>query len=65
MAVVETLLALLLLYFVNADEDALDVEVRQLLDAIELALEATGRPLRPLPGDIARGDLARGAANLC
>lgn len=41
----------------NADDEvvALEVELRQ--DAIELALEATGRPLRVLEGDSARGDL--------
>lgn len=36
-----------------------EVELRQLLDVIELALEATGRPLRRLAGDNARGDLPR------
>jgi hypothetical protein len=36
-----------------------DVELRQLVDAIELALEANGRPLRVLAGDVVRGDLAR------
>lgn len=46
----------------NADDEviALEVELRQLLEAIELALEAKGRPLRVLAGDRARGDLARG-----
>lgn len=49
----------------NTDVDAIlleavdDVELRQLLDVIELALEANGRPLRVLAGDKARGDLAR------
>jgi len=44
---------------VNADDDviALEVELRQLLEAIELALEAKGRVLA---GDRARGDLPRG-----
>jgi hypothetical protein len=58
-AVVDTLRALELLYLVNADVDvpALDVvliELLQLPEAIELALDATGRPLRVLLGDIAR-----------
>lgn len=39
---------------------ALEVELRQLLEAMELALEATGRPLRVLEGERARGDLPRG-----
>jgi hypothetical protein len=62
-AAVDTLLELELLYRVNADVDAIaleavdDVELRQLLDVIELALDANGRPEEP--GDIARGDLAR------
>jgi len=48
-AVVDTLLVLELLYRVNAlvDVAALEVvliELRQLLEAMELALEATGRP---------------------
>jgi hypothetical protein len=46
-----------LLNRVNAEVDvaALDVmELRQLPDAIELALEARGRPLRVLSGEIAR-----------
>jgi len=38
---------------------ALEVELRQLLEAMELALEATGRPLRVLEGETVRGDLAR------
>lgn len=43
----------------NADDDviALEVELRQLLDVIELPLEATGLPLRVLEGERARGDL--------
>jgi len=44
---------------VNADDDA-EVELRQLLDIIELALEATGSLLRALAGERARGDLALG-----
>ena len=36
---------------------ALDMELRQLLDAIELALDASGRPLRVLDGEIPRSDL--------
>jgi hypothetical protein len=60
-AVVDILRVLELLYLVNADVDvvALDVvliELRQLLEAIELALEARGRPLRVLLGETARGD---------
>lgn len=45
----------------NADDDdiALGVELRQLLDAVELALEATGSPLRVLESERARGDLSR------
>lgn len=55
----DTLRALLLLYRVNADVDvpALDMELRQLLEAIELALEASGRPLRVLEGEMPRSDL--------
>jgi len=58
-AVVDTLRALALLYRVNADVDvpALDVvlvELRQLPDTIELALDAIGRPLRTEFGDVAR-----------
>jgi hypothetical protein len=58
-AVVDTLRTLELLYRVKAEVDvpALDVvliELRQLLDTIELALEAKGRPLRVLLGEIAR-----------
>jgi len=46
---------------VNAELDVLAVEVvlielRQLLDTTELALEASGRPLRVLLGEIARSD---------
>jgi len=46
---------------VKAEDDviALEVELRQLLEAVELALEATGRPLRVLEGDRVRGELAR------
>lgn len=60
-AVVDTLRALALLYRVNADVDvpALEVvliELRQLPETIELALEATGRPLRTELGDTARSD---------
>jgi hypothetical protein len=58
-AVVEILRVLELLYRVKADVEvpALDVvliELRQLLDIIELALDATGRPLRVLLGETAR-----------
>lgn len=59
-AVVETLRTLELLYRVKADVEvpALDVvltELRQLLETMELALDATGRPLRVLLlGEIAR-----------
>lgn len=61
-AAVATLLALVLLYFVNAEVDVaalevVDVELRQ-LECIELALEATGRPLLALPGESARLSLA-------
>ena len=58
-AAVDTLRVLLLLYRVKAEVDvpALDIELRQLLDAIELALEAKGRPLRVLDGEIPRSDL--------
>lgn len=60
-AVVDTLRVLELLYRVNADVDvpALDValvELRQLPEATELALDARGRPLRVLLGDTARSD---------
>jgi len=53
--------ALLLLYLVKADVDvpALDevlIELRQLDETTELPLEATGRPLRVLWGEIARSD---------
>ena len=42
----------------NAEVDvpALDIELRQLLDAIELALEASGRPLRVLEGEMPRSE---------
>jgi hypothetical protein len=58
-AVVETLLALELLYRVKADVevpalDVVDIELLQLLDAIELALDAKCDPLRVLFGEIAR-----------
>ncbi len=58
-AAVDTLRVLELLYRVKADVDApaLDMvlaEERQLLDAIELALEARGRPLRVLLGETFR-----------
>jgi len=51
-----------LLYLVKADVDvpALDevlIELRQLEETMELALEATGRPLRVLCGEIARSVL--------
>lgn len=64
-AVVEMLRELLLLYRVKAEVDvpALEVvlmELRQLLDTIELALDATGRPLRVLFGEIARSDRLSG-----
>lgn len=66
MACVETLLELLLLYLVNAEEDvtALEVvEVEFLQLSIVLAPEGAGaRSLRTLFGDLARGDLARGEA---
>jgi len=60
-AVVDILRVLELLYLVNADVDvaALEVvlmELRQLLEAIELALDVKGRPLRVLLGETARGD---------
>ncbi|TBU37804.1 hypothetical protein BD309DRAFT_875710, partial [Dichomitus squalens] len=41
----------------KVDVPALDIELRQLLDAIELALDASGRPLRVLDGEIPRSDL--------
>lgn len=45
----------------KAEDDviALEVELRQLLEVMELALEATGRPLRVLDGERVRGELAR------
>lgn len=60
-AVVETLRKLELLYRVNAEVevpalDAVDTELRQFPETIELALEATGRPLRTLFGEMARPD---------
>lgn len=64
-AAVATLRTLPLLYRVNADVDvpALDIELRQLFDdAMELALEASGRPLRVLVGETPRlltGETAR------
>jgi len=58
-AAVETLRMLELLYRVKADVEvpALDVvliELRQLPETIELALDATGRPLRVLLGETPR-----------
>lgn len=58
-AAVDTLRVLELLYRVNADVEvpALDMvlaEERQLVDAIELALEVRGRPLRVLLGETFR-----------
>lgn len=58
-AVVDMLRVLELLYRVKAEVDvpALDVvliELRQLLDIMELALDARGRPLRALFGETAR-----------
>lgn len=58
-AVVEILRMLELLYRVNAEVDvpALEVvliELRQLPEAIEEALEPMGRPLRVLLGEMAR-----------
>ena len=67
-AAVETLRMLPLLYRVNAEVDvpAPDIELRQfddaMDDAVELALEARGRPLRVLVGETPRlltGDTAR------
>lgn len=62
MAAVDTLRVLLLLYLVNAEVDvpaleAVLVELRQLLEAIELELDASGRPLLVLLGDTARSEL--------
>ena len=62
MAAVDTLPMLELLYLVNADVEvpALDVvliELRQLLEVMELALDAKGRPLRVLFGEVARSFL--------
>lgn len=61
-ASVDMLRVLELLYRVNAEVDvpALDmvlIEVRQLLDAMELALEARGRPLRALFGETALSEI--------
>lgn len=56
-AAVDTLRELALLYFVNAEDDvpALAIELRQLFDdAMELALDASGRPLRVLEGETPR-----------
>jgi hypothetical protein len=58
-AAVATLLALALLYLVNADVDVValevvDIELRQLVECVELALEATGRPLLALAGETVR-----------
>ena len=63
-AVVEMLRTLELLYRVNAEVEvpALEVvliELRQLLETIELALDATGRPLRVLLGETARSLVCR------
>ena len=60
-AVVDTLRVLELLYRVNADVEvlALDVvliELRQLEDTTELALDPAGRPLRVLLGEMARSE---------
>ena len=58
-AAVDTLRILELLYRVKAELDMLAfvlIELRQLLDTTELALEASGRPLRVLFGDIARSE---------
>ena len=53
---VDTERILWLLYRVNVLVDVLvlDIEFRQLLDAIELELLANGRPLRVLVGDAPR-----------
>lgn len=64
-AVVDILRELELLYRVNAEVDvpALEVvliELRQLVETIELALDATGRPLRVLLGEMARSDRLSG-----
>lgn len=66
-AVVEMLRMLELLYRVKAEVDvpALEVvliELRQFPDTIELALEATGRPLLVLLGEIAREEALSGKA---
>ena len=68
-AAVLTLLALPLLYLVKALVlvpallTALLIEERQLLDAIELALDATGRPLLELAGETPRGPRPLALAN--
>lgn len=64
-AVVETLRMLELLYRVNAEVDVpadevVLIELRQFPDTIELALEATGRPLLVLLGEIARAEALSG-----
>lgn len=64
-AVVEMLRVLELLYRVKAEVEApaLDVvliELRQLLDAMEEALEPSGRPLRVLLGEMARDGAREG-----
>jgi len=53
---------LALLYRVNAEDDVwvlelVEIELLQLLEVIELALEATCHPLRVLPGDMLRFSL--------
>jgi len=58
-AAVDTLRMLELLYRVNADVDVdaldvVDMELRQLLECVELALDAVGLPLRMLVGDTPR-----------
>lgn len=50
-AIVETLP---LLNRVNADVEVAALEDRQLSEAMELALDAKGRPLRVLVGDVPR-----------
>ena len=59
-AAVLTLLELPLLYLVNAlvllfAVPVLDIELRQLFDAIDDALDASGLPERVLEGDTFRG----------
>ncbi|EJF59490.1 hypothetical protein DICSQDRAFT_181858 [Dichomitus squalens LYAD-421 SS1] len=41
----------------EVDVPALDMELRHVLDAIELALDTSGRPLRVLNGEFPRSDL--------